>query len=59
MRRINLWLCLNMVLAAVVSCDAAAVKNESISVIDTLSIGRHLVKLSSDEFMGRKPFTVG
>jgi Zn-dependent M28 family amino/carboxypeptidase len=50
-----------LALAAVFNCAGDPVAGRALEqiAIDTLSIDRHLRILSSDEFMGRKPFTEG
>ncbi|KEO72438.1 M28 family metallopeptidase [Anditalea andensis] len=53
-----LKICLSLAILVTVSCQESYIKSES-DKIKLTELERHIVMLSSDEFMGRMPFTVG
>lgn len=48
-----------LILALLVSCKPDTKNALSLIEVNQLTIGHHIERLASDEFMGRKPFTLG
>ncbi len=56
MKNILIATCL---LLTIFACESPSSDNSKIGEVNAATIEKHLKKLSSDEFMGRKPFTEG
>lgn len=48
-----------LIVLLLVSCKSDPENQDSTSIVNISTIGRHMERLASDEFMGRKPFTEG
>ena len=56
----NLTIILNIILFLVYACDTLPQDRPlSGNAVDSLKLEKHIERLASDEFQGRKPFTVG
>jgi Zn-dependent M28 family amino/carboxypeptidase len=50
---------LSLIILSVWSCQKKDIQTDMSSLIDTLTIAKHIEVLASDEYQGRKPFTEG
>ncbi len=56
----NLALILSIMITVICACQTTSSdRNESTVAIDSTEIEKHIERLASDEFLGRKPFTEG
>lgn len=59
MKILSKYICISIVLITLISCSNNNQVLEAENSINEKDIERHIIALASDEFQGRKPFTIG